>query len=86
MRMLLGAIGVFALLLALSAMAMPAHACGNGTKCCWTECHAGSGCIQHCDDGRKTDEFTPLQLAQRMCTENCERDYTGRTKCTQRCY
>lgn len=30
----------------------PAFACGNGTKCCWTECHAGTGCIQRCDDGR----------------------------------
>ena len=34
------------------ALVNPAFACGNGTKCCWTECHAGTGCIQRCDDGR----------------------------------
>jgi hypothetical protein len=29
-----------------------AFACGNGTKCCWTECRSGEGCIQRCDSGR----------------------------------
>lgn len=85
----------FAIALALVTFASSAFACGNGTKCCWEECRAGRGCIQHCDDGRKTDEqdgkpmvrnFTPLQLAQnRMCNTECFTNAVGRRECVTHC-